>query len=176
MHIAFGPEPVTGGRRCSHSTNLLGFLFLCVLLLLFCSFLDHFQSFFCLLYTRHPLWIISHRSCHSSAFSLDILLKSLSPTPTDTVLIKVTCNLHSVPSGSLPSPHLILTAICHMGPWPMWDNFSRGSQDTPCSFPPPVWLLLLLALNSKHCLRPWFLRLSLPPHPHLQMPWLAWKC
>ena len=43
--------------------------------------------------------------------------------------------------------------------------FSRGSQETPCSFPPTVWLLLLLALNSKWCLRPWFLRLSSSPHP-----------
>lgn len=141
----------------------------------FCSFLDHFQSFFCLPLYQTPSGSFPTGHASLCLFIGHILLKSLSPTPTDTVLIKVTCNLHSVPSGVTSSPHLILTAICHMGPWPMWDNFSRGSQDTlPCSFP-PVWLLLLLALNSKWCLRPWPWDCPYHPIPHLQMPWLAWK-
>ena len=58
MHIAFGPEPVTeGGRRCSHSTNLLGFLFLCVFFVavVFAPFLIISSHFSVSLYSRHPL-------------------------------------------------------------------------------------------------------------------------
>ena len=170
MHVAFGPEPITEGgrrcswRRCSHSTNLLGFVCVCVVSF-FAPSLIISTHFSVSLYSRQPL---DHFPPVTSAsvFSLDIYYSSLCPQHLLTLSLSrwyVICIL--LHQGSLPSPHLILTAICHMGPCLTWTIFSHGSQDIPCSLPPSVWLLLLLALNSKWCLRPWFLRLSSPPHP-----------
>jgi len=169
VHVTFGPEPVIeGGRRCSHSTNLLGFLFLCVfffVVVVFAPFLIISTHFSVSLYSRHPL---DHfpQVTSSSVFSLGIYYSSLCPQHPLTLSLSrwpVICLLSH--QGLLPSPHLILTAICHMDHARHGTIFSRGSQETPCSFPPTVWLLLLLALNSKWCLRPWFLRLSSSPHP-----------
>lgn len=121
----------------------------------FCSFLDHFQSFFWSPYTQTPSGSFPTGHALLCLF-IGHTTQILSPTPTDTVLIKVTCNLHSVPSGHFSALILFCTAICHM-----WDHdrcgtiFSlRGSQDTPCSFPHLSGCSSSLALNSKWCLRP----------------------
>ena len=128
MHVAFGPEPIIeGGRRCSHSTNLLGFLFLCgfvvVVFVVFAPFLIISTHFSVSLYSRHPL---DHfpQVTSSSVFSLDIYYSSLCPQHLLTLSLSrwpVICLLSH--QGLLPSPHLILTAVCHMGPCLTWDNF-----------------------------------------------------
>lgn len=106
-----------------------------------------------------------------------ILLKSLSPTPTDTVLIKVTCNLHSVPSGVTSQPSSYSNSHLSHGTMTDVGQFFPVAPKTPhvhfphlsgCSSSLPWTPNGASDLGSWDC--------PYHPIPHLQMPWLAWKC